>query len=87
MYIIENKQLFLIDFNGENALVKITYRLIDIFPESGEKVFAYWFTGELTIPMGKRVDYFHGGSGPSFEYSTRLYIRDGLVIDSGVFTM
>ncbi|HQW97257.1 MAG TPA: hypothetical protein PLU58_15725 [Saprospiraceae bacterium] len=86
-WLIENNKLFLIDFYGECLLpppIK-EYSLIDLFPSAKGKVFAEWFTGDIIIPMGKQVNYFHGGWGATHEYSTTIKFCDGLIIDSGSF--
>jgi len=44
-----------------------------------------WYSGEITIPMGKQVDYFHGGFGAIYEYSTKIIIEKRIVVDSGGF--
>ena len=84
-WLIESNKLFLVDFYGESFFPRKEYFLLDLFPSIPEKIFARWFTGEITIPMGKQVDYFHGGWGASYEYNTTLKFCDGLLIDSGPF--
>src|SRR5690349_15665089 len=60
-WLIEYSKLFLIDFYGECVLPQPgkEYSLADLFPKSEHKVFADWFTGNITIPMGKPVNYYH----------------------------
>lgn len=86
-WLIENNKLFLIYFYGECLLPPPMkeYSLIDLFPSAEDKVFAEWFTGDITIPMGKQVDYFHGGWGTTYEYNTTIKVCNGLVIDPGSF--
>jgi hypothetical protein len=86
-WLIEHNKLFLIDFYGECILPQPTkeYSLTDLFPTTKEKIFAEWFTGEIIIPMGKQVNYFHGGWGAIYEYKTTIKVCNGLVIDSGSF--
>lgn len=81
-WLIEDNQLYLTDFWGENFLIRKEYCLSDLFPNE-EKVFANWFTGSLTIPMGKEVKYFHGGLGGwTHEYEATIKIENGLVIET-----
>ena len=81
-WLIENNQLLLTEFWGENFLMQKEYCLADIFPDQ-EKVFANWFTGELTIPMGKKVNYFHGGLGGwTYEYEATINIERGILFES-----
>lgn len=79
-WLIEQNKLYLTDFWGENQLMRKEYCLTDLFPDQ-EKVFANWFTGDLIIPMGKEVEYFHGGLGGwTYEYEATIQIENGLVI-------
>lgn len=85
-WLIKKQCLYLVDFYGEYDFFKTykEYSLQDLFPSS-EKVFADWFTGDIIIPMGKEVDYFHGGWGATYEYSTTIKILNGIVTDPGLF--
>ena len=82
-WLIEGNKLFLVDFYGENFLQE--YSILDLFPSTPDKIFAEWFTGNITIPLGKEVGYFHGGWGSKFEYSTTIKVCNGVVVDSGAF--
>ena len=86
-WLIEENKLYLIDFYGECILPppRKEYSLLDLFPSTPEKLFAEWFTGDITIPMGKQVAYFHGGWGATYEYNTTIKVCNGLVIDPGSF--
>lgn len=86
-WLIENNKLYLINFYGECVLPppRKEYSLVDLFPTAGEKIFAEWFTGDIIIPMGKQVNYFHGGWGATYEYNTTINFCNGLVIDPGSF--
>jgi len=86
-WLIEKNKLYLIDFYGECVLPppRKEYSLIDLFPSAEEKVFAEWFTGDITIPMGKKVNHFHGGWGAAYEYNTTIKFSNGLVIEPGSF--
>jgi hypothetical protein len=83
-WLIEQNKLYLIEFYGE-CLPKKEYSLLDLFPSTGDKVFAGWFCGDITIPMGKPVNYSHSFIGATFEYSTTIRIEKGIVVDSGSF--
>lgn len=86
---IENNMLFLIVFYGECIFPQPSkeYSLIDVFPFALEKKFAEWFTGDITIPMGKQINYFHDGWGATYEYKTTIRFINGHVIDPGTFVM
>ena len=79
-WMLEANQLFLTDFWGENFLMKKEYCLEDVFPNQ-QKVFADWYTGDLSIPFGKQINYFHGGLGGwTHEYNATIKIDNGVVI-------
>ena len=81
-WLLENKKLFLIDFWGVNLYKRKEYFLSDIFPGKS-KVPAEWFTGDLEIPVGKEVSYFHGGlGGGRYEYNAIIKIEMGVVVDT-----
>lgn len=84
-WLIQKNMLYLIDFYGENFFKRKEYTLNDIFPNAEDKVFAYWFTGDIEIPMGKQIDYSHSFIGATYEYYSTLKIEKGIVIDSGSF--
>ncbi len=79
-WLLEDNKLYLIDFWGEFFFIQKEYSLADIFPNQ-EKVFASWFTGDLLIPVGKEVNYFHGGLGGwTHEYEAAIKIENGFVV-------
>ena len=86
-WLIEESKLFLIDFFGECVLTppRKEYSLHDIFPNTQGKVFAFWFTGDIEIPMGKQIDYSHSFIGATYEYYTTIKFEKGLLVDSGSF--
>jgi hypothetical protein len=95
-WLIENKKLYIIDFygesiifiNSENTTFKMAeYNLNDIFLNMEKKIWAQWFSGLITIPQGKIIDYQHSNKGAVFEYKTSLIIENGIVIDSGTFNL
>jgi hypothetical protein len=86
-WVIENLQLFLIDFHGENQLRHKEYFLKDIFPQQKGLISADWFSGDLIIPMGKEIPAIHFEFPSSREYSTTITIQKGFVIDPGVFDL
>ena len=45
----------------------------------------YSILEERLLPMGKRIDYYHGGRGSIFEYNTTLSVESGFVVDGGIF--
>jgi len=88
-WLIEKKGLYLIDFYGESIFPPPPkeYSLIDLFPLAEKKIFAEWFSGDITIPMGKQVDYYHYGWGATYEYNTTIKFYNGFMIDSGLFVL
>lgn len=57
--------------------------LVKLFGEHCEdgRVFAFWFTGNLTVPKGKLVEYVHMGYGSIYEKTLVLSIENGILID------
>ena len=54
-------------------------------PENaGPGRFAFWFTGMLRCPMGKRLAYRHYGYGSIFERDLCLCFKDGYLIGSRI---
>jgi len=49
------------------------------------KVFAFWFSGDLTIPKGKLVEYVHMGYGSMYEKTLVLNIENGILIDEAEY--
>jgi hypothetical protein len=87
---INDNRLFLVNFFGENQIPfsqRTIYCLRDIFATETGQVFAEWFSGELPIPVGKEIDYSVSGIGPIYETLTTISLENGLVIDSGVFSL
>jgi hypothetical protein len=56
---------------------KVSVALDTLFPGSGSRVFAEWYTGVLNIPEGELVDYFHGGFLSTYERNRLFDIRSG----------
>jgi hypothetical protein len=82
--------IFLIEFYGEISSINKfeEYSLSDLFPDAKGKVFASWFTGDITIPLGKPANYNHLNTfGVIYEYTTTLKFHEGVVIDSGTFLL
>lgn len=49
------------------------------FPNLRE-VFAYWFSGELRIPMGKEIHYVHMVYESVFEKDLIIQVENGRII-------
>lgn len=43
-----------------------------------DNVFAFWFTGKLLIPQGKRVQYIHMGYASIYESELHISFKNGL---------
>jgi hypothetical protein len=84
-WLMENGNLYLIEFYGENAFENKEYSLKDIIPNQGEKIFAYWFTGNIEVAFGKKISYSHSGVGHTYEFISTLEVQDGIIKDSGIF--
>jgi hypothetical protein len=82
--IIDNK-LYLIDVfpcftdeEGENIM-----SMENLFPEQ-DRVFAHWYSGELTIQKGELLNYVHRGYESAYEEHIYIKIEDGIVVDTWV---
>lgn len=82
--IIDNK-LYLIDVfpcftdeEGENIM-----SMENLFPEQ-DRVFAHWYSGELTIQKGELLNYVHMGYESAYEEHFYIKIEDGIVVDTWV---
>lgn len=89
---LKNKKLYLIDFKGQTSNFKnvlagketINYWEVGmdfIFPNQ-ERVFAEWFSGELRIPLGRRLYYEHRGYNSIFDADVFLKFKNGQFIES-----
>ena len=84
-WIIENDKLYLVGFHGwvlessgENcgsSCVDMNY----LFPGQ-EKVFAEWFSGELRIPHGEMLQYYHMGYASVYEKELYLEFKNGCLV-------
>jgi hypothetical protein len=84
---IQKGKLFLIGFYGESWFPYEVYGLSAIFPTADEKIFADWYTGNISIPGGRLVNYHHAGRGAEYEYTTTMSIASGIVVDAGGFVL
>ena len=80
---LENDKLYLIKFWGEmfNFLSHKIYDINDIFSNSSE-IFADWYTGQLSIGVGKKVEHF-----PIEKYDIRVDVSRGIVRDITIHDM
>ncbi len=63
----------------ERALNPRQVPLTFLFPEAGDRVAATWFSGELRVPRGERLQYEHMGFGSVYEEDLILSIDRGRV--------
>lgn len=54
--------------------------LDDLFPGHSDRVEASWFSGQLRVPQGERLQYVHMGYGSVYEQDLILTIQDGKVV-------
>lgn len=86
-------QLFLIGLSGtmflndgsdaENAItdaIRVS-SINKLFPDSGDKVLANWYTGDIRIPQGKVLQYVHMGYGSLYEKDLIIQLVEGKVVN------
>ena len=78
---IKYKKLYLIELTGKIENLPIPYEdsMEYLFPGQKE-VFADWFSGEVIIPVGEVLEYFHMGYGSTFEKNIILEIQNGVLM-------
>ncbi len=47
-----------------------------------KELMATWYSGELRIPQGKMLQYYHAGYASVYEYDLLLTIREGRVVET-----
>ena len=84
-WIIENDKLYLVGFHGwvlETSGDNHKFHAVDmnyLFPGQ-EKVFAEWFTGEIRIPHGEMLQYYHMGYASVYEKELYLEFKNGCLV-------
>jgi hypothetical protein len=89
---IEARRLYLVDLVGTIASpdgpewppVEKDVDLEHLFPGFGSGVFAHWYTGELRCPMGRLLEYVHGGYASTYEMDLFLEVDKGVVVSERV---
>jgi hypothetical protein len=51
-----------------------------LFPGKPQPVFADWYSGTLTVPRGKLVEYVHAGYASRYEKYLIMEIKEGVVV-------
>lgn len=51
-----------------------------LFPHASNRVFAYWYSGTLRVPQGKRLEYVHLGYESTYERDLLLDIERGVLV-------
>ena len=80
-WLLKNNQLYLIDFLGlqlTSNWKELEYNLEDLFPKETAPIFAYWFSGQIIIPIGKNIST---SMYPRFERHLILYLDKGRFIN------
>ena len=84
-WLIENDRLYLVGFHGwvlESSSENHKSYCVDmnyLFPGQ-EKVFADWFSGEIRIPYGEMLQYYHMGYASIYEKELFLEFENGCLI-------
>lgn len=77
------KRLYLASIDGTLVDGK-QINLADLFPESPERAFADWVTGEIRCPTGKLLGYSHAGYSSVYEWDMFLRFENGVLIDTRI---
>ena len=87
-WIIADNTLTLVGFNGHLAEEDPTFGRqigMEMFElNSGQRMKATWFTGELRVQDGRMLEYVHAGWGSIYEREIILTIKDGKLVDEAV---
>jgi len=78
-------RLYLVGIEGKFSDDKDA-TIADLFPESPERVFAAWFTGELRCPRGKMLGYSHAGYSSIYESDLFLRFEKGICVEQRTVT-
>lgn len=73
---IEGSKLYLTGIETENENLKIE----KVFPGLHMPIFANWYTGELRIPKGERLQYVHMFYQSKFESDLFLLVDNGIIL-------
>jgi hypothetical protein len=65
---------------------RILVTLDSLFPSSGGRVHADWYTGQLSLPEGDEIDYQHAGFASTYEADRLIEISSGVVVGERVQT-
>jgi hypothetical protein len=76
---ILNERLYLVELrgtleSGDDASLE------SVFPGFKDSVFAHWFSGQLRIPQGRRLEYVHMGYASTYERDVLLTLQNGVVL-------
>jgi hypothetical protein len=78
-------QLYLVhlntDWGQEGELPDdLRRKFLRAIPAAGFPIFAYWFSGRLRIPMGRRLIYSHRGWSSWYERERVMTFRKGILV-------
>ncbi len=54
------------------------------FPGFPDRVFAHWYSGQIRLPQGELLEYFHGGYGGTYAQDLLIDLEKGLVTQTAV---
>lgn len=84
---IRNARLYLIALEGRMDLGNDQWTkdpLSVLFPNSSEGVFADWYSGVLSLPRGKELEYIHAGYESIFEEEVLITVENGIVLSTRI---
>ena len=78
---IDDAKLLLVKLLANPCTQSNEVPLTVFFPGHSGPVLARWFSGELLVPLGRRLQYVHLGYGSRYERYLLLTVESGIVID------
>lgn len=84
MWEIRTDELYLVNVQVDPCSDKKMVPLAELFSGATGPVKAKWFTGTLTVPQGKQIEYMHMGYDSRYEHYLFLDIDRGNVTSSNL---
>jgi hypothetical protein len=77
---VRDQRLYLLGLQG-STFKGAELNLGSFFPGHPGRVFAYWYSGTVRLPEGRRLKYAHGGYASIYERDRLLRFDKGVLVD------